>query len=873
MRVLPVGTVSMLFSDIEGSTLLLTRLGPSYVEVLDSHRRILREVWAARSGTEIGTEGDSFFVVFPTATDAVEAAAEGQRRLADHRWPGGERLRVRMGIHTGSPGVHDGDYWGMDVHRAARIASSAHGGQVVISAVTGELAELSDGTALHDLGGHHLKDIPEPEQLYQVTIAGLQQDFPPLRTLGTPTSLPAQATPLLGRDPDIALLTELLRSRDSRLVTLIGPGGAGKTRLAISVAAQLMTAFPDGVYFVPLAAVTTEEVMLTSIAEALDLPARERTPPRLFAHLRRQSLLLVLDNLEQLEGADKVVAQLLEAAERVAVIVTSRRALGLVAEHQHPVVPLTLPENATLSAAENSAAVQLFVQRAQAVQPRFRLTPANVSDVVAICRRLDGLPLAIELCATRVRLLSPKALWDRIDQFLDIASTSSVTPERQRTLRDTIDWSYHLLSPAHRSVFRRLAVFSGGADLDAVAAVACLPEGAVGDPLDTVAELSDASLVTISEDLDGNPRISLLETISRYADDLLRATGEAETTRRAHAEYYARVADNLRALREESTHVTALELAEVELDNFRATLGWAAPPGPGTGGDPTIGLRLCAALGWVWWLGGYFAEGRRWHEQVLTRAGDEPSPDLAACLRGLGNLLAMQGETDRAEKLAKKSLQVAEALDDHAGIALALSLLGTVQLQLGDLEAARDTLGEALDRHRLLDDRRQLARVLGHLGGVESELGRFDRAETLMEESREISEDLGDVHEATAQGQNLAYLLAVTGRLDQASELAGSLVDSVVRLGSPTLLMAFSDTVMNILIRQGHPAQAAHLFGAEEAMRDRLEMPNPYLEEELGEVLELIDGVMSREDWETHRLQGRQERVEDLIAEFPPNAR
>jgi class 3 adenylate cyclase len=280
------GMVAMLFSDIEGSTLLLRRLGDRYLDALEDHRRILRAVWTAYDGTEMGTEGDSFFVVFGSAGDAVRAAVDGQRRLAEHRWPNDERLRVRMGIHTGTPGVYDGDYWGMDVHLAARIGAAAHGGQIVVSAVTGQLTQLPDGVTLRDLGTHHLKDIPEPEHLFQVTVDGLPPEFPPPRTLGTSTSLPAPATPLLGREADLGRIGELLGRTDVRLVTLTGPGGAGKTRLAIGAAAELTTRFPGGVYFVPLAAVTSAPVLWTTIAEVLDIPPTYR------AHARMPSVFL-----------------------------------------------------------------------------------------------------------------------------------------------------------------------------------------------------------------------------------------------------------------------------------------------------------------------------------------------------------------------------------------------------------------------------------------------------------------------------------------------------------------------------------------------------------------------------------------------------
>ncbi|TDD18980.1 tetratricopeptide repeat protein, partial [Kribbella turkmenica] len=740
--------------------------------------------------------------------------------------------------------------------------------QVVISGVTGDLVRdaFPDGASLRDLGVHHLKDIPEAEHLYQLTVAGLREDFPPLRTVGTATSLPASATPLIGRERDRTRLAETFRAPGVRLVTLTGPGGAGKTRLAVSAAERLATGFGNGVYFVPLAAVTSEPVMWTSIAEVLDLAPRERRPDRVRAHLARRSMLLVLDNLEQVDGADRVVAQILDAATGVGVIATSRRPIGLNAERQFPVRPLALPEDSSLSAAGRSAAVQLFVDRAQAVRPGFELTDDNVADVVAICRRLDGLPLAIELCATRIKVLSTKALLGRIGQALDVEARSTATPERQRTLRETIAWSYRLLSPAQRAAFRRLAVFAGGADLAAVAAVA-LGSSEKTDPLEVITELDDASLVKIADGPDGEPRVSLLRTIAQYAEDELHAAGETETARRAHAAYYLELAEHLQTVRE-STTWTSLELARTELDNFRAALAWAVPPDDDAG-DPSTGVRLCAALSWMWVLAGYVAEGRRWSERVVERADGTSSRHLAACLRGLGNLLVLQGEPGRAHDMAARALAMARSVDDRSEEALALSLLGTVQGMTGDVEAARDTLTEGLDLHRGLDSKGGLARVLGNLGGVEERLGRLDRAEALMRESLAILEDLGDVHEAAVQGQNLAYLLVVAGRVGEAKTLAAGLVGTVLALGNPSLTMAFANTVMNILLRDGDPVGAGHLFGAEEAMGDRLGMPNPHRDDELAEALELIDGALPVEDWETHRRQGRTERVEDLLARFP----
>lgn len=866
MGELPTGTVTMLFSDIEGSTALLGRLGARYLEALDAHREVMRSAWTTHGGAEMGTEGDSFFVVFPTAGAAVAAATQAQRGLQQRSWVGGERLNVRIGIHTGSPQLQHGDYWGMDVHRAARIAGCAHGGQVVVSGVTAELVrpELPHGVGLLDLGFHHLKDLADPEHLYQLAVEGLRQDFPPLRSLGTSSSLPRPATPLVGRGQELEELTALLSSPDVRLVTLTGTGGAGKTRLATAVAEQLGTRFPDGLFFVPLATVTTADVMWSSLAESVGVAPRDRGRAALLESLSRRSLLLVLDNLEQLPAADDVVAQVLDAAPQVVVVATSRRPLGLPAERRVPVPPLDLPDDPTLASAQASSAVRLFVQRAVSVQPRFELTPDNVADVVALCRRLDGLPMAIELCAARVRVLGPHALLRRLDQALDFASTSRLAAVRQRTLRETIGWSYELLTPQQRRFFRSLGVLAGGGDLDAVAAVTGDSDdvAASSDPVDAVAELVDASLADVAEGQDGEPRVTLLQTLRAFAEDELRVAGEVDAVRRRHAEHYLHVAERLRDLRE-TRHMSARSQAETELDNFRAALEWAV-----ASEEPVMALRLCNALGWVWWMGGYVAEGRHWHERVIAAAPDAPSPQLAACLGGLANVLLVQGAPDRAHAAAGDSLAMARAVDDPAVEVFALGLLGTTEQQLGDLEAARTTLREALALHRSSGNQGGLARVLGNLAGVEESLGHLDEAEALITESLGVLDGLGDVHEATTQRQNLANLLVLSGRVEEAARLARSLVATVLRLHNPNLTMAFANTVMNVLLRSGEPRQAALLFGAEEAMHERLGIPNPFQEEERQEALELLDGVMSGEEWDEHRSIGRQQPVEDLLAEL-----
>jgi predicted ATPase/class 3 adenylate cyclase len=542
---LQAGTVTMLFSDIEGSTALLSRLGDRYGQALSDHRALLRAAFAAWGGREMSTEGDSFFVVFGSAADAVACALAAQRALAGHDWPGGDAVRVRMGLHSGEPTPHEDNYIGMDVHRAARIAATAHGGQVVLSEAALEQAgALPAGVSVRDLGFHRLKDIAAPERICQLTGPGLREDFPPLKSLGTRTSLPVPATPLVGRDEDLERLRAAVSRPGMRLVTLTGPGGVGKTRLSLAAAAALETAFPHGVFFVALAAVGDGDVMWKTLASDLDADGEGQSA--VTGYVRDRRMLLVLDNLEQLAGAGQVVAALLAAAPGLVVLATSRGPLHVQGEQEFPVPPLEIPHEAGVGQVTASGAARLFAQQAALVRPGFAITAGNAADVAAVCRRLDGLPLAIELAAARVRLLAPRALLARLRHSLDLATTEAGRPLRQQTLRNIVAWSYDLLTPDAAAVFRRMSIFAGGCDLDALGAVAGTGDGEP-DLLEAVAELHDVGLVTVTEDADGEPRLGMLETIREYALERLEADDDPGRARRCRAEYYAGVAERARS--------------------------------------------------------------------------------------------------------------------------------------------------------------------------------------------------------------------------------------------------------------------------------------------------------------------------------------
>jgi predicted ATPase/class 3 adenylate cyclase len=617
MRALPTGTVTLLFTDIEGSTRLLHHLGERYADVLAECRRLLRAAFQQHHGYEVDTQGDAFFITFARASDAVTAAVVAQRALSNHPWPDGGTVRVRMGVHTGEPLRSPEGYVGLDVHHAARIMSAGHGGQVLLSRTTRDLVEqtLPDGVSLRNLGAYRLKDLQQPSQLFQLVIPDLPADFPPLKTLdNSPNNLPLQPTPFLGREKEVHALQQLLLRESSHLVTLTGPGGIGKTRLGLQVAAELTEHFPDGTWFVSLAPISDPDLVIPTISQVLGLSeARDKSPLEQVKHaLQEKKVLLLLDNFEQVVSSATSVADVLAACPRLKVLVTSREGLHVRAEREYHVPALLLPDMTHLPdllALSQYEAVALFIERAQAMNPEFQVTNTNAPAVAEICVRLDGLPLAIELAAARIRLFSPQALLTRLGQRLPLlVSSARDVPARQQTLRQTIQWSYALLTQAEQRLFYRLAVFVGGCSLQAVEAVAEDVAEETSSVLDTMTSLLDKNLLRQTEQEDGEPWFMMLATIREFGLEVLATSGELEAVRHTHAEYSLQLAEAAApALRGPQQEVWFHRL-ERELDNLRAALNWLLERGEARE-RIEMALRLGASLQDFWQVRSHTHEG------------------------------------------------------------------------------------------------------------------------------------------------------------------------------------------------------------------------------------------------------------------------
>jgi predicted ATPase/class 3 adenylate cyclase len=772
-RELPTGTLTFLFSDIEGSTRLVQALGDAFPPLLERHQALLRAAFADAGGVEVATEGDSFFVVFDSAPAAVRAAAAAQRALAAEPWPDAAgQVGVRMGLHTGE-GTRGGDnYVGLDVHRAARIGAAAHGGQVLVSDATRALVSgsLPGDLTLRDLGEHRLKDLDQPERLVQLVVDGLPADFPAPRTLDTPTNLPPQLTTFIGRQREAQEVVALART--SRLVTLSGPGGTGKTRLVLEAAARLREHFSDGVFFVDLSSLTDADLIPTSVAAALGVREEPSRPllASLEDNLRDRQLLLVLDNFEQLMDGAPLVGQLLGSAPRLTVLVTSREVLHLRGEHEYPVQPLGLPDLAALpplDALSQYDAVALFIQRAQQVRPDFSVDNQNAPAVAAICARLDGLPLAIELAAARIKVLAPDAILSRLQKNLSLLTSSSRDlTDRQRTLRGAIDWSYQLLDQTERMLFRRLGIFVGGFSIERAEAI-CDPESELGlDMLDALSSLVDKSLLRRMTGADGEPRFGMLETVREYALDGLAQSPDWEPTRRAHQDLFAQMASQAALEIMGSRQKEWADRLESERDNLRAALQRLADDG-----EIERALDMAASLWRFWQMRGGLTEGRASLEELLARPdAAAPTQGRARALSALGGLEYWQSDMEAAEHAYLEGLSIERSLDDPLGLAEALYNVGYVRVVAGRHAEAHELYQESLAIANRLGDQAWVQRLREALAFLMFHMGEFAAARQLQAENLAAFRASGETFRAAVGTGFLSYLEAKNGSYATARE-------------------------------------------------------------------------------------------------------
>ena len=792
MHHLPTGTVTLLFTDIEGSTRLLQQLGSRYADVLTEYRQLLRAACRQWNGHEVDTQGDAFFVAFVRSTDAIAAAVNLQRTFAAHSWPERVMVRVRIGLHTGEPSVVSEGYVGMDVHYAARLMNAGFGGQVLLSQTTRDLVEhdLPEGASLRNLGEHRLKDVGYPSHIFQLVIADLPANFPPLRTLSTrnsyPGNMPIMPTQLIGREQEIVAIQDLLHNQEVRLLTLTGPGGTGKTRLGVQVAAELSDQFPDGVFFVALAAVSDADLVVPEIAKVLGVQEGGSQPllEGLKEHLQQQQVLLLLDNFEQVAAAALQIEELLLACPHIKLMITSRALLHLQTEHVFSVPPLELPDIIHLpksNAFEQYASIALFVQRAQAIQPTFQVSQSNARAIAEICIHLDGLPLAIELAAARIRLLPPQALLERLSKSLQVLTGGAQTlPERQQTLRNTIKWSYDLLDIQEQQLFRWLSVFVGGWTLEAAEAMVYSCKQANSDSLPTlegIASLLDKSLLLQVAQHDEEPRLIMLETIREYGRECLEALSEVEDTQQAHAAYYLALVEEAEAQLGGPQLVAWLDRLEREHDNLWAALHWFLEQGKASGNTSgedaghniEMALRMGAALEQFWVVRGYRSEGRQFLEQALARNTGVATSIRAKALITAARLAFSQSDYERGETLAREGLALFRELGDIRGIALSLDRLGMAAWRRGDFVAARSLMEEDLSLFRKLGDSERVAWSLFTLGLLYSKQGDYARAQTLFKESLAMHRKLGNKRGVAAALNQLAG-----GKLVTQSELASA---------------------------------------------------------------------------------------------------
>ena len=872
---LPLGTVTFLFTDIEGSTQLVAKIGPrAFRDVLERHNRLIRDAVAAHDGVDAGTAGDSFLVVFRDATSAVAAAIEAQRALAAATWPAGAEVHVRMGLHTGQ-GIAGGDgYVGLDIHRAARITSAAHGGQILMSEASraATARDLPPGVGVRDLGQHDLRGLAEPERIHQLMIDGLGSDFPPLRSSTTPrTTLPVQLTTFVGRRRELAEVAAMLHA--GRLVTLVGVGGIGKTRLMIQAALPVAGLHRHGACFVELAPIVDPGLVVPEVARALGVqqePGRAITDT-LIDFLRAKDLLLLLDNCEHLiDAASELAHRLLASCPTLHVLASSREPLGVGGEAVFTVPTLGLPDaldprrtvdQTGLTQIGEVEAVRLFVDRARAVLPAFTLDGANVTAVVEICRRLDGIPLALELASARVAVLSVQEIADRLgDRFRLLTGGGRAAVPRQQTLQAAIDWSWDLLTEADRRFLGQLSVFVGGWTLEAAAVVT--DSGDAMTALDGLERLVARSLVDL--DRAGPTRYGMLETIRQYANAKLIASGEAETTRGRHLAYFRALATQAESALQGPDMVAWLERLDPESENLRAALGWAFQVEPEAAIDMSLSMRS------YWRLRSVGSEGLERLDQAVGLARSlwpahgspqtlEGSVVLARTLATAAQAHALWADAIVARDWADEALVLARRTGDERALSLALSaafLVAVFSSQLDGVDRAAEALRdvaarqgdwwslvyvywvaaeiarhdepalamarveEATDAARRSGNPATIAFAALARGAITSYVAGLADARPWFERAIAGYRAIGDRRFEVIAQSDLAHALRHGGTLDEAEALYGETIREWLHLGNRGALANQLESVAYLALARGHGSRAARLLGAAEALRE-----------------------------------------------------
>lgn len=811
MPQLLTGVLALLFAEIEDASRLVGLPREQYVSVRSESRQILRAAVQEWKGEEVDPEGDGFAAAFPRAHDAVFAAVAAQRGLIAHPWPDGVQVRVRMALHTGDAAT--------DLQRCARLCEAGHGWQILLSQATQELVgpDLPADVSLRDLGVHHLKDLARPQRIYQVISSGLPADFPPIRSLDTrPNNLPRTLTSFIGREHEIAEIKRLWLT--TRLLTLTGAGGSGKTRLALQVAADLLDSFPDGTWLIDLTSVNDPALVPQTVALACRVQeeAGQSVTDTLVDALRPQVLLLVLDNCEHLVSAcAPLVRRVLEGCPEVRVLATSREALKVQSETVWPVPGLPLPDpgtSASLDALGASPAVKLFVARAAAARSGFALTARNAASIADVCQRLDGIPLAIELAAAQVRALAVEQIAKRLDdRFRLLTGRDQTGLGRHQTLRAAMDWSYDLLADPERILLQRLGVFAGGFTLEAAEGI-CAGDGiAAADVLDLLIHLADKSLVVVEQAEEAEARYRLLDTVRQYALDKLAAGGAMDRLREAHRNWFLAFAERAE-LELRGDQAPWVERLGLELDNLRAALDWCRSTG-----ESEPGLRLAGAMGMFWDVRGIYREGRRWLEEMFPSDGVDGAV-RAKALVWASVLAWRQGHYDRVKTSAEQALALARTHEAEWSMGLALHQLGHAAHVNGDVGQATRLLQESVEVFRQQADVWGQAYSLNCLGDLAHNRGMDDQAAAQLEEAIALWRRLNNSWGLSLSLLNLGNVVLRQGDHHRARALIEESLEICRTIGAMTAMMYCLINLVGIAVNEGQPRRAAQLFGATDAL-------------------------------------------------------